>query len=46
MNLIHLAEDRYTWRMVLSLTINLCVPQKAGNFFASELPISFTGNTP
>ena len=42
---IGLAQDRDRWRTLMSMVMNLRVPQNAGNFLASCKPVSFSRRT-
>jgi hypothetical protein len=41
----NLTQDRNRWQALVNATRNLRVPQNAGNFLTSLVPVSFTGRT-
>ena len=42
---IGMAQDRNTWRTLVSAVMNLRVPRNAGNFWTSCKPFSCSGRT-
>jgi hypothetical protein len=40
--MIHLAQDRDQWPILVEMVMNVCVPQHALNFLCSSITVSFS----
>jgi hypothetical protein len=45
MDWIELAQDRYGWRTLVNVVMNLWVPNNAENFLTGCIPVSFSRRT-
>jgi hypothetical protein len=45
MDWINLAHDRARWQALVTLMVNLLVPQNVGNFLTSRKPVIFSRRT-
>jgi len=42
---VHLAQNREQWRAIVSMVMNLRVPEKAENFLTNSVTVSFSRRT-